>query len=517
MKARSSRSKSKERLMRKYSLFFAEDEETLREKIRDTIDWESTDFEYIGEAGDGETALLKILDLQPDIVITDIKMPRMSGLELIRSIRNENLETVILIISGHDDFAFAQEAIRLDVQEYLLKPVTPMNLMKALNRAAITLNKKHEKQVQYSVLQSEAKESMDLRRNRFLQRLMTGINPADAFEEAASLDADIRAGCYCVAVAKGKTSVDFSELQENVRRIEPDAYVFPIGYREAGILTMGKNISLRQEKNEILSEGLKRSPLFIGSAIRLYFGDIVGSVSDIRTSFLAACTGSDVDNQEIWNEFEKMRHYEGIDVQQLTNFLYTGSVSDTSDFLNSWLHLHGNDKSIVPYSLYIISTVSFVVRDFIDELGCNSVEISLRPDLNFRSLQAIQNECKELIEYAITLRNRQSDKKYEDIISAVCSKIQSDYADQDISLITLAKYANVSPSYLSTIFKRSLGVTLQSYLINIRMEEAKKLLRTTDMRISEISGSVGYPNPNYFNVVFKRTVGINPLQYRKEK
>ena len=502
--------------MRKYSLFFVEDEETIREKIRDTIDWEASDFEYIGEAGDGETALVRILELQPDIVITDIKMPKMSGLELIKAIRSENLDTVILIISGYDDFSFAQEAIRLDVHEYLLKPVTPVNLMKALNRAAITLNKRYEEQDHLSALQSEVRDYLDLRRDRFLQRLMTGISPADAFDSAASLKMNIRAGCYCAAVAKSKANIDSSEFSEIVLQTEPDAFVFSIGYREAGILTMAADEQQIREKNGNLSKSLMNSPLFIGNAIHIFFGEIVRSVRDIRTSFLSACAGIDADSRTIWNDFEKMQDYEGVDIQELTNFLHTGSIAEIDNFLDHWLYFRKNDQAIISYSLYIISSVSFVVRDFIESVGAESGEISIRPDLNFQNLQAIQDECRDMIVHAITLRNRQSDRKYEDIIPAVCSKIQTDYSDENISLISLAKHVNVSPSYLSTIFKRSLGVTIQSYLIKIRMEKAKELLRTTSMRISEICGAVGYPNPNYFNVVFKRTVGIAPLQYRKD-
>lgn len=503
--------------MSKYSVFFVEDEATIREKIRDTIDWEASDFEYVGEAGDGEIALIKILECEPDIVVTDIKMPNMSGLELCKAIRNENLDTTIILISGFDDFSFAQEAIRLDVYEYLLKPVTPVVLMKTLNRAALTISKKKEEKGQILVLQSEVEDSLLFRRDRFFQRLMTGINTVDAFQQAKNLGIDLKYECFCIIVAKGKVGIDILELTGIIKETGLVANVFTIGHREVGILSMAKDPEKLNQQNAILIKSLKDSLLFIGNSIQLSVGKIVTSISNLNSSFFSACANIDRENNKIWNDFEKMRNYESLDIKALVDFMNTGSINDIDIFLENLFQMQEADKPCIAYSLYVISTISFVVRDFLESLGLESNTININQNLDFQSFQAVRTECKYILNEAISARNVLSDSKCDNTISTVCQKINEDFGNEDISLLSLAKFVSVSPSYLSTMFKRSVGVTLQSYLISVRIAKAKELLRTTNMRISEISGCVGYPNPNYFNIVFKRNVGINPLQYRKEK
>lgn len=503
--------------MNKYTVFFVEDEETIREKIRDTIDWSATDFEYLGEAEDGELGLKRIAELKPDIVVTDIKMPKLGGLEMCRGIRYESPDTLVLIMSGHDDFTFAQEAIRLNVHEYLLKPLTPVNLIKALNRAALTISARRERLDQIDALRTEVDDSRALLRDRFLQRLMTGANSIEAIRRADELGMNLRADHYCVSVVRSKVYLDVAELANAVHSIEQHAFVFRIGYREAGILTTAKTEAQLAEQKGVLTTRLPRSPVFLSSAMHIAVGNPVSRLSELPLSFQSACYGVDTESAALWNELKQMKHTYGLNISEVTRFLKTGLTSDVDAFLE--MHLRGDDcdRTITAHSLYIISNITFIVRDFLDGLGLELDMPRERAVGSIRTASDIRAECAAILKSAIAARNRQSENRYEDVIPAVCEKIMNDYASGDVSLNTLAKHVSVSPSYLSTLFRRVTGRTISTYITDVRIDRAKELLRTTSMRTSEISCAVGYSDPNYFNAVFKRHENKSPTQYRREK
>ena len=144
-----------------YKVYFAEDEERVRRAIVDTVDWESVDFKVCGESGDGETALREVLERKPDVLITDIKMPMMDGLELSRLVKKELPNTVILILSGYDEFSFTHQAIRIGVSDYILKPIVPAKLLQALGRAAEEIEQQKDEQRKRRIMQDNLFSRID--------------------------------------------------------------------------------------------------------------------------------------------------------------------------------------------------------------------------------------------------------------------------------------------------------------------------------------------------------------------
>src|SRR5919108_2844755 len=142
-----------------YKVFFVEDEIITREGIRDNVDWQASGFEFCGEATDGEIALPLLRAAQPDVLITDIKMPFMDGLKLSKIVRERMPQTKIVILSGHDEFEYAQQAIQLGVTEYLLKPVTVHSLHQVLRRLAAQLDRERAEQEALQRLRQQLEES----------------------------------------------------------------------------------------------------------------------------------------------------------------------------------------------------------------------------------------------------------------------------------------------------------------------------------------------------------------------
>ena len=164
-----------------YKLFLVEDEIVTRDGIRTSVNWADAGFQWSGEASDGELALALIEAEQPDILITDIRMPFMDGLELSRIVRERFPRTRIVILSGHDEFRYAQEALQLGATEYLLKPVSTQDLLDALARVSAQLDREHQQEEQLSRLQSRLDDNLNVMRQRFLVDVVTGrLSPSVA-------------------------------------------------------------------------------------------------------------------------------------------------------------------------------------------------------------------------------------------------------------------------------------------------------------------------------------------------
>src|SRR5450759_707862 len=171
-----------------YKVFFVEAEIVTREGIRDNVDWKANGFEYCGDASDGEMALPLLQTSRPDVLITDIKMPFMDGLQLSKIVRERMPWIKIIILSGHDEFDYAQKAIELGVTEYLLKPVTVKNIHHSLQKITTQLDREKKELKDLEELREQLEENRDTLRERLLLKLLAGsILSTDAIEQGQLL------------------------------------------------------------------------------------------------------------------------------------------------------------------------------------------------------------------------------------------------------------------------------------------------------------------------------------------
>ena len=186
-----------------YKVFLVEDEAAARVGIRENVDWKAAGFEYCGEAPDGDVALPLIESTQPDLLITDIKMPFMDGLQLSKIIRQRMPWVKIVILSGHDEFHYAQSAIKLGVTEYLLKPVTAVTLHQVLQKISSLLDQEREEREHLKRLQSQLQDNLALQREKLLFQLVVGgVSSTEAIEQCQQLGLNIIAPFYQVLLFK---------------------------------------------------------------------------------------------------------------------------------------------------------------------------------------------------------------------------------------------------------------------------------------------------------------------------
>jgi len=199
-----------------YKIFIVEDEFLVREGIRNKINWENTQFMLSGEASDGEMALAMIQEIKPDILVTDIRMPFMDGLELSRIVKRTLPWIHIIILSGHDEFEYARDAISIGVDEYILKPINSSILLATLEKVAQSIEEEKKKRIDAELLRMQLESTNNLIIEHFLEELVIGaIGTSDAISRAQGLGIDLLAKRY--VVVEGRFDFDNTENKSVVR------------------------------------------------------------------------------------------------------------------------------------------------------------------------------------------------------------------------------------------------------------------------------------------------------------
>ena len=528
-------------------VFLAEDEFIIREGIKNNIDWQAHDYEFCGEASDGELAFPLIQKTRPDILITDIKMPFVDGLALSRLVKKELPETEIIILSGYEEFDYAKEAIQIGVARYLLKPINGETLLQEIDSVAeIILGKQKEKEIrekyQKEMEENSLRDQMDL-----FQHLVTGdCSMEELLSVADKLDLKIMAPWYSIVLLKIQSMKhDYEEysgsivvVDERIAKLAEPEHVLIFDRALEGRAFLFKADS----EDELLAyqkEYLGDVKEVLSSYVNLrYFGGIgtpVNRLREIPASFEDASHAfahrylvaescildSSLLMQEGAAEQEDFRisavNPEQIDRAKMQEFLRTGDLDEVIYFVDEFFgKLDGGAMKSRIFRQYITMDAYFSIVDFLKGLGLQKDEIEA-PDQDSSILQDEKNAMDYIVrimEKALVLREKKASSRYEDVVSEVIHYIEDNYAQEELSLNLLASHVNFSPNHLSMIFSQQTGQTLIRYLTDYRMNRAKELLRCSSKKSSVISMEVGYKDPHYFSYLFKKTQGMTPTQYR---
>ncbi|MBN9393131.1 MAG: response regulator [Chloroflexi bacterium] len=287
-----------------YKLFLVEDEIATREGIRDAVDWAAAGYQFCGEAPDGEMALPLIRERCPETVITDIKMPFMDGLQLCRILRETLPFTKIIILSGHDEFKYAQEAIQIGVTEYLLKPVSPQDLVAALRKVARQIDEEQQMNAHIEALQAEMASHQPLLRERCLLDLVAGNScSADFIEQARDLGIDLLAPWYQVMVVRAVLPTGGPEMPLKEMGRQVDAVLteiigqtnsiipFKQGLNETILILKGTTSDALTQKAQTMGDLIRRQVTErTGCLVMVGSGEVTARLSTISLSFTQALT-----------------------------------------------------------------------------------------------------------------------------------------------------------------------------------------------------------------------------------
>ena len=542
-------------------IFLAEDEVVVRETIKRMIPWEEVGFELVGEAADGEMALPLLIRQQPDLLITDIKMPFMDGLTLARLAKKEIPGLKVVILSGYDDFNYAKQAIGIGVEDYLLKPITKNALIERLSEIRSRYEHEKTQKEYYEKFQREMQAYEKNSSRDFFEALVGGsMDMMEVYKRAEKLGLDIVAEAYNVLIFTMNCDEDFSrqrdeyssweaeslELLENFFAGHSSAMLFRSNIFSYGVLLKGQRETIEEntracvdEIRKILSRQDGRREWFLA------VGQSVERLSQIQKSYHTASRAFSQrylydENILYYDEMETMEHPGGqaetednaylqkVDVNALNpailqKFLSNGLQEETENFVKDYFYAIGQEpmESLV-FRNYVILNVRFSVISFIKGLGCDTNEMESADTEEVlaesgKNMESAIAYAKKMISQAIEIRDQNSGNKNRSILKTAVDFIDSHYMDEEISLNTVANVANVSSNHFSALFSQNMGQTFIEYLTSLRMNKAKELLRCTGMRSSEIAGEIGYKDAHYFSYLFKKTQGMTPSDYRKAR
>ena len=542
-------------------IFLAEDEVVVRETIKRMIPWEELGFELVGEAADGEMALPLLIRQQPDLLITDIKMPFMDGLTLARLAKKEIPGLKVVILSGYDDFNYAKQAIGIGVEDYLLKPITKNALIERLSEIRSRYEHEKTQKEYYEKFQREMQAYEKNSSRDFFEALVGGsMDMMEVYKRAEKLGLDIVAEAYNVLIFTMNCDEDFSgqrdeyssweaeslELLENFFAGHSSAMLFRSNIFSYGVLLKGQRETIEEntracvdEIRKILSRQDGRREWFLA------VGQSVERLSQIQKSYHTASRAFSQrylydENILYYDEMETMEHPGGqaetednaylqkVDVNALNpailqKFLSNGLQEETENFVKDYFYAIGQEpmESLV-FRNYVILNVRFSVISFIKGLGCDTNEMESADTEEVlaesgKNMESAIAYAKKMISQAIEIRDQNSGNKNRSILKTAVDFIDSHYMDEEISLNTVANVANVSSNHFSALFIQNMGQTFIEYLTTLRMNKAKELLRCTGMRSSEIAGEIGYKDAHYFSYLFKKTQGMTPSDYRKAR
>ncbi len=517
-----------------YKVFFVEDEIVTREGIRDNVDWQADGFELCGEAPDGEIALPLLQTTKPDVLITDIKMPFMDGLQLARIVREKMPQTKIVILSGHDEFEYAQEAIKLGVTEYLLKPVTVQDMHNVLQKVARKIEREGIDQANLLKLQQQVQENRAALTERLLLKLLVGAIPlAEAIEQSEVLGLDLIARCYLVIVMRiarsdASEKFDYAECQRvqeiiaGVVGSNPDVFVLKKDLEELVLILKGSTAEYLQEDRDFLLQQIERQMQASCYRLTIGLGSPQNRIADLGQSFIEAL--AQVENvarsknaAPLVDTAELLK----VDKSAVEEYLKCGVKEDFDDFFDGFIFPLGDAvfKSAIVKN-YIFMDLVFTTARFVREWG--GVSEDILPELEqmetvltgIQTMEQLKEQAQQILTRALAFRDQQATAPHAGMIQQAKEYIDQNYMDPEISLYAVANRVGHSPCHFSTVFGEETGHTFKEYLTQMRIKRAKELMRTTTLRSSEVADQVGYNDPHYFSLVFRKCTGLSPKEFR---
>jgi two-component system, response regulator YesN len=521
-----------------YKVFFVEDEIITREGIRDNVDWQASGFEFCGEAADGEMALPLLRTTQPDVLITDIKMPFMDGLQLSKIVRDRMPWVKIIILSGHDEFEYAQKAISLGVTDYLLKPVTVQKLQSTLQKLTVQLDKERKEQADLKKLHEQMEDNRGMLRESLLFKLVVGaVTPTEAVEMGQTLGLDLIARNYLVMILKlelgDRTEQYDHDEYQYVQRIltdlaerNPDIFVLKRDWGDVILIMKGNTQEYLEEERDLLLDEIAQSISKTRYRLNIGVGGVKERIADISQSFMDALVHIQnpvhVSGPGLVQSVER-RELLKLDKKVVENYLRCGKKDDFNAFFDAYLHpLSETALRSTLIKNYIFVDVILTTAKLINELGgefdkvmpeLSSIETILS---NVKTIEQLREQAYKIISVGLTYRDSQPNGQHIHLIRNAKEYLEHHYMEPDLSLNDVAVQANLSASHFSAVFSQETNQTFKEYLTELRINKAKELLRMTTLRSADIAYQVGYNDPHYFSSVFKKNTGLSPIEFRSQ-
>ena len=527
-----------------YKVLIVDDEDEVIQVIMKKINWEGLGFSVAGYANNGVKALELVEEFQPDVVMTDIKMPYMDGMELSNRIKADFPTTKILFFTGFDEFEYAREAVHLEAEEYILKPVNSIELTNVFTQLKIKLDQEISEKRNVETLQKYYMESLPLLQANFYSSLVEGRIHEDSIDRYLSdYQITLPGPYFCCLVVHTSSSLvpkDMNPLLLSTSVHNQARERLGEKWQAKCFSYLGNTVLIAQLKhhNEVteLTDECERfckyAQRIIGAVVTVGIGKVCEDISWLPQSYSGAREAVSyrviygasraINIKEIApQEMSRSDSTSETELSELFKMIRLKSTEDIIQAANKYLaHISFPDKSLQQHHIDIMELVSALYRfssgndiaidEFSEDMGALYARlIELGPEALRNWLVKISVSFHEKLKSARSLSTKS-------FVSRAMDYVANNYSDEELSLDGVCQVLGVSNSYFSTVFKKETGKSFIGYLTDYRMDRASRLLIETNEKSYIIAKSVGYTDPNYFSYVFKRRFGVSPSKYRTE-
>lgn len=501
-----------------YKVFIADDEPFIIEGLYDIVDWPELGMEIVGQAENGMEALEALRLIPADILITDISMPKMDGLNLIRAVRDIQPDLKVIVLSGYDEFAYLKEGMALGIENYLLKPINIQEFKATLHTVAEKLN---VTQTKYPLHE----HSIQILRDNVLHRLlMNQINPQEFQERADVLGISLHEPYVLVSVLRCQHSNQ--EMYDTIGGLLKD---------QQGILSfrdMDGDIVLLYNFDDPV-QARKEADLFHQGILNLLSAYLplrlsLGTVEEITEAPRSYTYAKKAQEYfMIWPDqdiirYDDLKEQQAHDEENLSlnwndyvKLIMAGEKERLFARVEQDFLALQQTEGITPDLLQAVA-MEWTIRFKMQLEEIRHVDEAERYTDNFNKIRSTAS-FHELIGILKDVAEITVDSLVRDVKSPVIHQVLNHIKDaynEDISLKTLGALYNIHPVYLGQLFHKEVNETFTDYINGYRIERAKELLKHSRMKVQEIARAVGYWETGYFNKQFKKYVGISPTEYK---
>lgn len=533
--------------MNLYSVLLVDDEEEVFQVIMKKLDWESMGFRIAGYARNGVEALEMAEELQVDVVMTDIKMPYMDGLTFCRKLKELYQKTKVIIFSGFDEFDYAREAIKVEAEEYILKPINANELREVFERLKVNLDRELDEKRNIDKLREYYMESLPVLQENFFISLMDGRISEDQIEKYAANYQIRLKGPYYVATILHISSAPAGEASSidpllqtlSVRKLVEEQLEQVWDSRV--LIYLGDILAVTQLPEEescaaftdTMDKICRMAKRICNARVTAGIGHVCQLPGELQQSYQGA--QSAVSYRVLYGNtrainIAEIDPQENVDmpweepyIQRILKEIKMGEEQKLKEGIEELTaRIEGSKMSLQKYRLLLMELVTELFR-FCANNQINPDEIfggevdAYQQALQLESAGALGEWLKKScigMQKQVLYERQDTTKSF---VTKAIEYVEEHYGDQELSIEVICSYLSVSAAYFSTVFKKETGKTFINFLTDYRMNRAVELLMEKGEKTYIIAEKVGYSDPNYFSYAFKKRFGMSPSKYKADK
>jgi len=532
-------------------LVIVDDEPMERTYMKQFIDWSSMGIEIAGEAANGVDGLKICSIVKPDIILTDIKMPEMDGLEFSRKVKEILPDIKVVFISGHGDFDYARSAVDLNAFGYILKPFRIEEVMEVVRKVLSKCDDEQKKEDERVQLRKILDENKGILKDSLIRELMDGTDIDDGIWERINyLGLKISKGIYCVLL------LEVDEYENAVRNMTvEEKQIFSLSILEKirqkldkrcmgeVVKVSGKNyIIMLSISGEVSKEFSAGETYSVAESVKSRIEEMNITVTIGISSTCDELNGLSILHEEARNALQyKLFNMKGqiinidylqfsnakteIDLKMLDNkvvkCLRLGSVEKVHELMNELFDSILPSKNISGnYIQNVCISIMCSAMRFLNEINCTFDDVLgdgvlvWNKLLKFETIDDVKQWMTNIFAAIIETVNLKKKSKNQMIVDKIIEIMNEKYSE-DLTTKELSKVIFISPNYIGAIFKEETGIGILTFLTRLRMEKAEEMLKDPNMKVYEIAQKVGYNNTPYFSTIFRDYTGMTPSEYRE--